>query len=66
MFHGRVVFHRKQKADSDLIDGLGYLLRGKLQVNPQSSQNIGAAALAAGGPVAMLGYFLPGSGGFFA
>jgi hypothetical protein len=55
MFHSRVQLGREQKADSNFVNALPDLLRRQIQIHAQLAEDIGAAALAAGSAVAMLG-----------
>src|SRR5574341_1901366 len=55
VLHRRVQPGCEEEANGNLVNALPYLRRSQVEINPQLSANIGAAALAAGGTVPVLG-----------
>ncbi len=57
MLHRRVKRLGEHKTDTGLFDTILYLQGRQIDFDAQGFQHIGTAALAAGGPVAVFGYF---------
>jgi len=62
MFHGAVQSRGEEKAYADLADATADRIGAETEIHAQGLQNIGAAALAGDGTVAVLGHRHPGPG----